>query len=41
MSGSDRSCRLDEAADLLREQTTALLEEILRKLDEVERTQYS
>jgi hypothetical protein len=26
---------------LLREQTTALLEAIVRKLDEIERTQYS
>jgi hypothetical protein len=30
-----------EEVRLLREQTTALLEAILRKLDEIERTQYS
>jgi hypothetical protein len=32
---------LVEEVRLLREQTTALLEAILRKLEEIERTQYS
>jgi hypothetical protein len=32
---------LTEEVRLLREQTTALLEAILRKLDDLERTQYS
>jgi hypothetical protein len=32
---------LIEEVRLLREQTTALLEAVLRKLDSIERTQYS
>ena len=32
---------LIEEVRMLREQTTALLEAILRKLEEIERTQYS
>jgi hypothetical protein len=32
---------LVEEVRLLREQTTALLEAIVRKLDDIERTQYS